>query len=1008
MTAHPPRPVGIGIRRRVAALLRALAALAVLTACLLGAPLLMWRLIGWPLPHHVPTRAALTAALTAPLDQRLVVGVLGCLFWYLYLQLAVSTLTETITRATGRRRPRLPTASLAQTLTTALVGTILTGLILTTTRAKLPASGPAATLTAYRTSTAITAPAHPTPDDPAPTAPAPAATSLPTCVVPAYASLWSLADTHLGDPLRYSELFELNQGLLQPDGGRLTDPDLIRPGWILLLPADAAPSESPSVDPPGPAAAEPVVPPEQPDIPPAPLPPAPATQAPTLPPPTSPAPASASPARTPPEPASASPARTSPAPASPVPRPVGHPDPIRLPSGPVLPAGLLAAIAIAVTVTRLLRHRGRPSHQRTRPPADPPLPLIIWEILRSGHTLPDLDDGAAPVDDDPPTGAENPHPDRHHDTHPSLDHPTPPPPAGPPRPSHPDLTGALAPQALPVPARLGPASASHTVTAAVPAPRPPRPGLHGPATPIRLPTALRTTGGISVPDPDAARALIVTVLAAHHTPAGADPHHLIISRDAAAVLHLPEQLLTRLPQVTLTPTGTDALTAADQQLLTRRRLATDHEVVTLEQLRVAAPDEDLPPVLLVLTPDPTLFPRLDALASPGAALDIVTVALGAWPGHPCWPDPADTSEPAWALPAGPAADLLDLLDQATPRDPQPPTDPAPHTPIVPTGGWIPTIAANGHPQQAASSPPSDHPPAPTVDPAITDPVTSTAPAPDDASPAAPATADDTGPATTGTHGPGRAAAQPEPAPAATGRDQVRLMLLGRPHLRQAENVIYQGRLGLEIAGYLALHRDRPTTTATLLAALLPDVDPDRAKDQIYQAIRRLREALRQTGTDQVVLSDRNGYRLADTISCDLWDVEVALTAAERTTDDDSRTAALRTATRLYTGRLLDGCEWASAHATHLEHRMIDAAADLADLLADTTPAIAADILEQAISHAPYTEALYTHLMRLHAATGHTADVHRVYRRLVGRLADLATTPSPHTDALLARLTRPTR
>jgi putative peptide zinc metalloprotease protein len=52
-------------------------------------------------------------------------------------------------------------------------------------------------------------------------------------------TLWSLAGRYLGDPLRYQELFELNQGVSQADGHTLVDPDLIYPGMKLQFPADA-------------------------------------------------------------------------------------------------------------------------------------------------------------------------------------------------------------------------------------------------------------------------------------------------------------------------------------------------------------------------------------------------------------------------------------------------------------------------------------------------------------------------------------------------------------------------------------------------------------------------------------------------------------------------------------------------------------------------------------------------------------------------------------------------
>ena len=55
-------------------------------------------------------------------------------------------------------------------------------------------------------------------------------------------TLWDIAATHLGDGDRYPEIVELNQGVTQPDGATLDDPDLVRPGWTLALPvADPVP-----------------------------------------------------------------------------------------------------------------------------------------------------------------------------------------------------------------------------------------------------------------------------------------------------------------------------------------------------------------------------------------------------------------------------------------------------------------------------------------------------------------------------------------------------------------------------------------------------------------------------------------------------------------------------------------------------------------------------------------------------------------------------------------------
>src|SRR5215218_1675429 len=52
--------------------------------------------------------------------------------------------------------------------------------------------------------------------------------------------LFDIAARTLGSGRRYTEIFELNQGRPQPDGGHLSDPaEILHPGWILRLPADA-------------------------------------------------------------------------------------------------------------------------------------------------------------------------------------------------------------------------------------------------------------------------------------------------------------------------------------------------------------------------------------------------------------------------------------------------------------------------------------------------------------------------------------------------------------------------------------------------------------------------------------------------------------------------------------------------------------------------------------------------------------------------------------------------
>lgn len=57
-------------------------------------------------------------------------------------------------------------------------------------------------------------------------------------------TLSQIAETELGDSDAYPAIFTASHNTAQPDGGRLTDPDLILPGWELTIPG-TEPSEAP-------------------------------------------------------------------------------------------------------------------------------------------------------------------------------------------------------------------------------------------------------------------------------------------------------------------------------------------------------------------------------------------------------------------------------------------------------------------------------------------------------------------------------------------------------------------------------------------------------------------------------------------------------------------------------------------------------------------------------------------------------------------------------------------
>ncbi len=54
------------------------------------------------------------------------------------------------------------------------------------------------------------------------------------------ATLWDIAETHLGAGERWHEIWQLNQGRVQPGGATMTSPRRLLPGWTVLVPAPAS------------------------------------------------------------------------------------------------------------------------------------------------------------------------------------------------------------------------------------------------------------------------------------------------------------------------------------------------------------------------------------------------------------------------------------------------------------------------------------------------------------------------------------------------------------------------------------------------------------------------------------------------------------------------------------------------------------------------------------------------------------------------------------------------
>lgn len=277
--ARPRRRARQQIGRTAKASLSAVALLALVA----GIPLLLTSTLGWPLPKQPPTFAWLRHVLTAPITDTAVIDTLAVAAWIAWLYMVGCITVELLVQVRGLSRPRRWPSGMGQQLAARLVAGLLLAVPAAQTFTATPAalsrvvattSAPAATghdqgmglhgSTLNLDETAGTAqPACLTPPLPA-VAPQRTAheaedhdTSQATAarhhssdrpqvryrVQPPdgrhHDTLWDIASRHLGDPLRYREIFALNHGRPQPDGHALTEASLIRPGWILLLPADA-------------------------------------------------------------------------------------------------------------------------------------------------------------------------------------------------------------------------------------------------------------------------------------------------------------------------------------------------------------------------------------------------------------------------------------------------------------------------------------------------------------------------------------------------------------------------------------------------------------------------------------------------------------------------------------------------------------------------------------------------------------------------------------------------
>ena len=229
-------------------------ALGVLAIGLVGIPIVLAALVGWPLPHHVPSGAQAAHALGASIPDSFWPRLFAALAWLAWAYFVFSVGTNLVLQLRGHRpghRSHLVGSSAMAALIAAvlILGQLRGAHTVANSGRTGPPTSPAPVVQLLsQTTPGIVPLVSTTPISAAQSAVQPA--TVTHTVVPGD-TLWSIAVQYYGDGERWQAIYQANVGLSQPGGGALTDAHWIYPGWSLTIPgATLAPPVVPATSPP--------------------------------------------------------------------------------------------------------------------------------------------------------------------------------------------------------------------------------------------------------------------------------------------------------------------------------------------------------------------------------------------------------------------------------------------------------------------------------------------------------------------------------------------------------------------------------------------------------------------------------------------------------------------------------------------------------------------------------------------------------------------------------------
>ena len=220
---------------RVTNIIKGLAALAGIAALLVAVPYLLWRFGGTP---GVDVIGSLSDPLASDNTQTetILAGMLLIVSWLCWAQVAYALVTELLAALRGRAARTVPLLPGIRTAAARLVATAT--LTFSTLTPAVAFAAPLQTVGTYEAPAPITETIGLATADGSTTLTASKKTT--TYTVGERETFWSIAETTLGDGLRWHEIRDQNIGSTMPDGSTISPTtESVQSGWELQLPEDA-------------------------------------------------------------------------------------------------------------------------------------------------------------------------------------------------------------------------------------------------------------------------------------------------------------------------------------------------------------------------------------------------------------------------------------------------------------------------------------------------------------------------------------------------------------------------------------------------------------------------------------------------------------------------------------------------------------------------------------------------------------------------------------------------